>query len=46
LHAGSKENIISLICFLWIAISDGPEGRNPLFFTMSARIMNVSNILS
>jgi len=38
LQAGSRENMISFICFRWIGISEGPEGKNPLFLTMSVRI--------
>lgn len=36
LHAPSNEYIIAFICFLWTGTSDGPEGKNPLFLTMSA----------
>jgi hypothetical protein len=36
-HAGSKEFIIDLSCFFCIDISDRPEGRNPLFFTISTK---------
>lgn len=40
LQAGSKENMMSLICLRWIGISDGVAGKNPLFLTMSAQITN------
>lgn len=31
----SKEFIISFNWFLWTGISEGPEGKNPLFLTIS-----------
>ena len=36
LQAGSNEYIISFIWFRWTDISEGPDGKKPLFFTMSA----------
>lgn len=36
-HALSKEYMISFICFLWIEISEGVDGKNPLFFTISVQ---------
>jgi hypothetical protein len=37
IQAGNREWTIDFICFLCVAISDGPEGRNPLFFTISVK---------
>lgn len=37
LQAGSREWIISFIWFRWIGISEGPDGKKPLFLTISAR---------
>ena len=36
-HAGNNECIMALSCFFWVEISDGPDGRKPLFFTISAK---------
>ena len=35
MQAGRRELIMDLSCFLCVLISDGPDGKNPLFFTMS-----------
>lgn len=37
LQAGSKEYIISFIWFLWAGISEGPDGKKPLFLTISVQ---------
>ena len=34
-QAGKRELMMDLSCFLCILISDVPDGRKPLFFTMS-----------
>lgn len=34
-QAGSKENTISFIWLRWMCISEGSDGKNPLFFTIS-----------
>ena len=36
-QAGSNEFIMALSCFFWVEISDRPDGRNPLFFTISTK---------
>lgn len=41
-HAGSKENMMSLIWRRWFGISERSDGKNPLFFTISAQSIQIT----
>lgn len=36
MQAGSRDSMMDFSCFLWIDISPGPEGINPLFLAISS----------